>query len=97
MIQKQVTDLVYTVIDEINRQRPATDKLVKSQKTLLTGSDAALDSLGLITFILSVEQKIQEQFNLQISLSNENIIQSNNGPLRSVGSLIKYITEKIGE
>ena len=96
MIHKRVTEVVYAAIDEINRQRPVSDQLIKSENTLLTGSDAALDSLGLITFILSVEQKIQEHFHQPISLSDENIIQSNNGPLMSIGSLITYIAGEIG-
>ncbi len=94
-INEKTTDLVYAAIDDLNRQRDPSQLIEKSLDTVLTGSSSKLDSLGLVTFIVSVEEKIDEIFNRLITLTNFDFIQNSNDESLTVGSLIGYITKKI--
>ncbi len=60
MERKEVIYLIYGVIDKVNELLPDEQKLTKSENTKLYGTDGQLDSLGMVNFIVALEQKIEE-------------------------------------
>ena len=64
----------------------------KSLTTVLYGEKGKLDSLGLVNLIVAVEQKIQDEFGLTITLATERAMSQENSPFRSVQSLLNYTT-----
>ncbi len=65
--------------------------------TYLIGRRALLDSLGLVTLIVDLEQKIEETFDVALTLANERAMSQKNSPFLTVGSLADYICELIDE
>ncbi len=55
------------------------------------GSDGFLDSLGLVSLIVILEEKIQAVFNVPISLANEKALSTYSSPFRNCDSLVQYI------
>ena len=68
-------------------------KLPKSVDTILTGESGKLDSLGLVTFIVAVEERIQNDLGITISLADE--IGKVDGALRTAETLADYIANEL--
>ena len=78
-------------IEEINRQLENEHQLEKSTNTVLFGEDGKLDSLGLINLVVAVEQNIEDEFDVTITLADERAMSQETSPFRTVGSLADYI------
>ena len=63
--------------------------------TEIFGGGSKLDSLGLITFLVSVEQKIEDTYGIEITIADEKAMSLKNSPFRTVDSLNNYLTELI--
>ena len=62
-----------------------------SGSALLFDSKSALDSLGLVTLILNIEDKLSEKFSLNLTLADDRAMSQKNSPFRSTESLTEYI------
>ena len=91
IMKEKIIKILYSSIDEINKLYSENKKMEKSTKTVLFGSSGSLDSLGLVNFIVSTEEKIQDEFDVLISLADERAMSKSESPFRTVGSLINYI------
>ena len=67
-------------------------KLPKSLDTVLTGESGKLDSLGLVIFIVEVEERIQNDLGINISLADE--IGDIDGALRTPETLADHIANE---
>lgn len=89
-----IESVVYKCVEELNRQLPAELKLQSSLDAILVGEGGVLDSLGLITLIVSLEEAM-EGAGVHIVLLEEEFLVDSKGPLRTIGSLIDLIVSKI--
>jgi len=63
-MKKKIENIIYQSIDELNNFLLDNDqKLEKSLKLIIFGSDSMLDSLSTINFIVILEEKINITFN----------------------------------
>jgi acyl carrier protein len=95
--KEKIQQLIFEVIDENNAQVPEDEQLEKSIDSVLYGESGKLNSLGLVNFIVSVEQKIGEQFDTTINLANEKAMSQRNSPFRRVETLVDYILQLLKE
>ena len=54
----EMIDIIYKCAEELNRQLPEEGKLILEESTAIIGVNSPLDSLGLVIFILSIEENI---------------------------------------
>ena len=59
--------------------------------TVLLGDGGAVDSLGLVRLIMTIERQIEDDFGGPLSLTDEKAMSQRNSPFRTVGSLTAYI------
>ena len=90
-----VMESIFSAIDEINEQLPVGKKINKSLETVLVDQRDGLDSLGLVNFIVSVEQKVEENFGVDFSLTLGDVGLSSDSPLRTVETLEEFIFQQI--
>lgn len=90
-MKEGIIQAIFKAIDEVNRQLPKERRIEKSTDTVLFGQLGKLDSLGLVTLIMAVEQKIEKKFRIKITLANENAMSQENSPFRTIGTLIDSI------
>jgi acyl carrier protein len=95
--KEKIQQLVLEVIDENNAQVPEDEQLEKSIDSVLYGESGKLNSLGLVNFIVAIEQKISEQLDTTITLADEKAMSQRNSPFRSVGTLVDYIRQLLKE
>jgi acyl carrier protein len=85
--EARVQQVLLQVLDELNRQLPRAQKLPASLDTVLAGPGGKLDSLGLINFIVSAEERLSAELGVQVALTDDSLgpeVQKTFGTLRSV-------------
>lgn len=88
---------IYGALDETNAELSAGRRLDRSQETVLFGSDASLDSMGLVNLIVIVEQRLQDAFGVTIVLADERAMSQRSSPFRTVGTLAEYAEQRLRE
>lgn len=97
-LKSRALECVYAAIDEANIDRVAEEPpLEKSPSTPIHGGDSGLDSLGLVNFVVAVEENVEREFGAQIMLADDRSLSREPSPLRSVGALTDYIEELLRE
>lgn len=96
-LKEQIIKTIYEVVDEVNRDLPPEQQLSKSQETVLFGQNATLDSLGLVSFVVAAEQKVEEKFGKPVTLTDERAMSQHSSPFRSINTLIDYIAALLQE
>jgi len=64
-------------------------------ETRLFGKDGLLDSMALVSLVMSLEQEIAEQFGAEIALADEKALSQKHSPFRTIGSLVSYANGEI--
>lgn len=67
-----------------------------AEDTVLVGQGARLDSLGLVTLIVDVEQRIGDEAGVRVTLADERAMSAAKSPFRTVGSLVDHALGQIG-
>lgn len=96
-MRERVQGIVVDVIHQFNQQYAGRYELKPSLDTVLFGLNGVLDSLGLVSFIVAVEMKIEQEFHRPTVLADARAISQQNSPFRTVETLIDYIVNVIGE
>ena len=68
-----------------------------SAETTLFGDEGVLDSMALVTMIVEIEQTIEDEFDITVSLADEKALSRSRSPYRSIGTLAEYAAEQMGE
>ncbi len=92
MQRGKVLELVYASIETINEQKEnIDDKLELAEDTRLFGKQSRLDSLGLVTLIIELEERLSDEVGLEVSIADEKAMSQSRSPFRDVKSLVDYI------
>ncbi len=65
--------------------------------TLLFGDAGLLDSVGLVSLIVAVEQEIENELDVSIVLADERAMSQSSSPFRTVGALAAYASTLAAE
>ena len=65
--------------------------------SIIYGDNSPIDSLALVSLIIAVEQSMEDEFGITITLADERAMSLDNSPFRSVGSLADYIEDLLEE
>lgn len=73
-------------------------KLIElSNKTPLIGSQAVFDSMGLVIFLVELEEKLDELYSVEIEIADERAMSRFRSPFMNIDSLTEFLIEKINE
>jgi acyl carrier protein len=90
-----VLQIMFAVIDEVNETLPTDQQLQKSVDTHLFDKQGKLDSIGLVNFIVSLEQALADEFGVAVTLADEKAFSRQTSPFRTVDSLADYVMEHL--
>jgi D-alanine--poly(phosphoribitol) ligase subunit 2 len=96
MESEKIVHIIFAVIDETNAELSADWQIEKSKDAILFGNGGKLDSLGIVNFIVAVEDRVLEELGILITLADEQAMSQRNSPFRTVSSLSTYIAELMG-
>ncbi len=90
-LKQKILKIIFDAIDDLNSTFPTEKKLEKSVDLHLFGAQGRLDSLGFVNLIIAIEQRIEEEFRVSVSLADSKALSQQNSPFRTVGLLAEYI------
>lgn len=88
---KSVQTIIIESLKELNEELENPNLENITSQTKIFGSNGALDSLALVSFITDIEEHISNEFNQEIVLADEKAMSAKTSPFRSVESLTAYI------
>jgi acyl carrier protein len=92
MQREEIVKIVFESLNVINSMRSRNQgKLPLDEETRLLGENSKLDSLGLVTLLIDIEQRLVEKYSLSVDLLEEQTASSEKKYLSSVKTLIDYI------
>ena len=86
-----ILETIYNSINELNERLSNEKQLTKSTKTVLYGDNGQLDSLEFIRLIVLIEQNIEDEFDVSITIADERAMSQKHNPFRTIGALATYI------
>jgi acyl carrier protein len=96
-MKERLVQIIVTVAAELNENLESKILVELGEKAALYGPDAALTSLGLVSLIVGVEQAIDEEFGLNITLADDKAFSLMKSPFRTIGTLAEYASNLIGK
>jgi acyl carrier protein len=88
---ENIVAAIYRAVDWINGELPTDRQLIKAEETRLLGSESVLDSIQLVTLIVTIEREIEDAFGVALTLADERALSMKASPFRSIQSLADYV------
>ena len=85
------------IIESLKQASPEHFDNKLSSETPIFGGKGTLDSLGLVTFLIILEQNIEDELGLSITIADEKAMSLKNSPFKTIGSLENYLNERKDE
>jgi len=93
----ELHQIVLEAVDEFNRGQIEAERIRSDSEVVLVGEGGQLDSMGLVTLIIAVEQKVQQQFGRAVALADEKAFSQKHSPFRTLDTLTAYIGARLAE
>jgi len=95
--REKILNVVYRAVDDLNRQLPAGVHVEKSLDAPLYGKSGQLESLDFVTFIMEVEDKMRAEFDVDVMITDENLLSKERSPFNTLGTLTEYLEGVVKE
>ena len=92
----KIATIVQDCISEALTRKKETAGIAVAMDTPLLGG-GLFDSLGLVTVVVDIEQALDAECGVALSIVSEQAMSRRHSPFRSVQSLVDYVCELIAE
>lgn len=89
-MKPELVSLIVKAVREFGEQSGVAPPATMDRETPLFGRDGFLDSMGLVTIVVAVEQAIEDELGVSVSLADERALSQRTSPYRTVGTLADY-------
>ena len=96
-MEQKILDLIFQIANEFNEQLENKIATHQGRDAPLYGRNGVLDSLGLVSFVMAVEQSVESEFSVAVTLADEKALSQQNSPFQTIGSLADYIKNLLEE
>jgi hypothetical protein len=95
MGRDNIVQAIFAAIRRANQLRGPNEQLTCEATTRLYGLRGSLDSLGLVSLILDVEEAIKVETGRYLVLADDRALSLNSNPFRDVNSLTDYVLSRL--
>lgn len=67
------------------------------ESVVLVGKEAVIDSLGMVSLIVEVEQVLETEHDVSVTLANDRAMSERNSPFRTVGAFADHVCTLISQ
>lgn len=92
---KIIVEALNGLIDEDTEDEKKLTILNANSDTRLFGSNGILDSMDVVILLSDLEERLDEEYDVAISLANDSIMSKARSPFRTVKSLSKYVLDAV--
>ena len=93
--KEKIEQLLYIVIDETNNELNL--EMEKSLDTCIIGPESQLDSLGVLSFVVELEKRIEDEFKVEVSLISDEFLNDDSDHMSSLKKIKIFLLNKISE
>lgn len=97
MIEESILDIILKSLKEITEFSNNNVSCELDQGSVIFGPGGLLDSMGLVTLITDLEEKLEDEFGVSLILADERAMSQKKTPFRTVSSLAQYINTLMQE
>ncbi|MBB6471220.1 hypothetical protein [Sphaerisporangium rubeum] len=91
----QLLGLITGVVEELNERRTEKIPTENLLGVMLYGDQGVFDSMHLVNFLARVEEELEDEYDVEISLTSEKAVSRRVSPFSSVRRLIDFIDEEM--
>lgn len=91
--REELVNLILNLLKRHFEESNETIDLKEGEMTKLFGGDGVLNSLGLVSFIVEVEEALEDEFGISILLADEKAMSRRTSPFSRISYLVDYILE----
>ena len=96
-MKDKIVKIIIAAANELNDEEEISVSEELSESTRLFGENGVLDSMGLVSLVVAVEQSIDEELDVSVSLADEKALSQKNSPYRTIETLAEYAEKLIQE
>tara|TARA_B110000902_G_scaffold239212_1_gene287726 strand:+ start:66 stop:362 length:297 start_codon:yes stop_codon:yes gene_type:complete len=96
-MNKTVKSIVEETLSSFIVEETIENSIEINENTRLFGSDALFSSIQLVSFITELEENLEDELDVYLTLADEKAMSRRTSPFSSVKYLISYVEEKIKE
>jgi acyl carrier protein len=92
-------EAIRLVIDSLTAVLEMNDEVIPdalAEDTVIVGEGAVVDSLGVVSLIVEVEQNLEMAHDISVTLASDKAMSQRSSPFRTVGVLAGYVCELAG-
>jgi hypothetical protein len=90
-----VLEEIYTAVRRANELREPDAQVACAEDTVLYGPAGSLDSLGLVSLLMDVEEAVGTRAGTALTLTDEHAMSMHRNPFRTIGSLADYVVLRL--
>ncbi|GAA3753464.1 hypothetical protein [Salinactinospora qingdaonensis] len=94
-MQDRILTLIVGVVEDLNKRRSEKIPTGNMLEVGLYGDTGVFDSMQLVGFLTQVEEAIEDEFDVEISLTSEKAVSRRVSPFSRVSKLIEFIEEEL--
>ena len=97
MERQEIFGIVKNQVELLRDTFPQDEQFVIDDKMILFGADSTIDSLSLVSLIVDIETLFFDEYNLEISLTDDNAMMRKISPFSTISTLTDYIFEVVNK
>ena len=94
MDKSEIKGLISVCIVNLNKSFVESERISLDSESILFGKDSPLDSMGLLTLLMDLEEQLEEH-DIFMTILDDHALSQKNSPFQSISHLTDYIYEKI--
>jgi hypothetical protein len=97
MTKIEIQKAVISVFDQIVINSDKSYNGIIDEHTPIMGAESPFDSIDLVTFIVTLEQMIEDDWSLLLTLADDRAMSQSISPFKTIGTICDYIELLIKE
>ena len=93
--REKISQLVFNCISKYQVEYDQIIDLSEGEQTRLFGGSGQLDSLGLVSLVVNIEEDIETELGISLILADEKAMSRRTSPFLRIVNLIDYINELV--
>lgn len=96
-LYNKLIELIIVQAEELNEGLKIQIDVASGENAALFGEGGVLKSIELVNLIVAVEQAVEDEFNVFLTLADEKAMSQKRSPFRTIGALAEYIEKRMQE
>ena len=99
MIMSTTIDRITTIVQDslADAWHEYDHKEMPTIESVIYGDESMLDSMALVSMVLDIEERLEEELELTISLLDEKAFSQDQSPFRNVATMVTFVKNSIEE